>query len=205
MSLDGLLDSPKLSGSQPLRILLVDDEPATLQLVRRLLQADGHDIYEAIDGEQAVQMFDAVHPDLVLLDIVIPKKDGLEVLVELRQRDKMAGIIMVSALTSEQLAVKSMLGGADDYVNKPFRLKAILLSIRQVMDKVRLRRRNASLQNELIAANQRLRQYMAKPLIETLLNSPLPPQLGGVRETVTVLFLDFANFTPLSDVYKRQV
>jgi adenylate cyclase len=199
MSFDGLLDSPKFSGAQPLKILLVDDEPATLQLVRRLLQADGHDIYEAIDGEQAVQIFDAVHPDLVLLDVVIPKKDGLEVLVELRQRDKMVGIIMVSALTSEQLAVKSMLGGADDYVNKPFRLKAIRLSIRQVMDKVRLRRRNASLQNELIAANQRLRQYMAQPLVETLLSSPLPPQLGGVRETVTVLFLDFAQFTTLSE------
>mgnify|MGYP005843551529 FL=1 len=199
MSFDGLLDSPRLSGAQPLKILLVDDEPATLQLVRRLLQADGHDIYEAIDGEQAVQMFDAIRPDLVLLDVVIPKKDGLEVLGELRQRDKMAGIIMVSALTSEQLAVKSMLGGADDYVNKPFRLKAIRLSIRQVMDKVRLRRRNASLQNELIAANQRLRQYMAQPLIETLLSSPLPPQLGGVRETVTVLFLDFAQFTTLSE------
>jgi adenylate cyclase len=140
-----------------------------------------------------------VHPDLVLLDVVIPKKDGLEVLVELRQRDKMVGIIMVSALTSEQLAVKSMLGGADDYVNKPFRLKAIRLSIRQVMDKVRLRRRNASLQKELIAANQRLRQYMAQPLVETLLSSPLPPQLGGVRETVTVLFLDFAQFTTLSE------
>jgi len=199
MSIDGLLDSPKFSGSQPLKILLVDDEPATLQLVRRLLQADGHDIHEAIDGEQAIQMFDALHPDLVLLDVVIPKKDGLEVLVELRQRDKMAGIIMVSALTSEQLAVKSMLGGADDYVNKPFRLKAIRLSIRQVMDKVRLRRRNAGLQNELIAANQRLRQYMAQPLVDTLLSSPLPPQLGGVRETVTVLFLDFAQFTSFSE------
>ncbi|MFO7632688.1 MAG: adenylate/guanylate cyclase domain-containing protein [Caldilinea sp.] len=199
MLLEGLLDSPKLTGSQPLKILLVDDEPATLQLVRRLLQADGHDLHEAIDGEQAVQMFDAVHPDLVLLDVVIPKMDGLEVLHALRLRDKMSGIIMVSALTSEQLAVKSMLGGADDYVNKPFRLKTIRLSIRQVMDKVRLRRRNASLQAELIAANQRLRQYMAKPLVETLLSSPTPPQLGGVRETVSTLFLDFANFTPLSE------
>jgi len=198
MSNDWLLDSPKITGSQPLRILLVDDEPATLQLVRRLLQADGHDIYEAIDGEQAVQMFEKVQPDLVLLDVVIPKMDGLEVLNELRRRDKMAGIIMVSALTSEQLAVKSMLGGADDYVPKPFRLRAIRLSIRQVMDKVRLRRRNASLQSELIAANQRLRTYMAEPLIERLLSSPTPPQLGGARELVTVLFLDFANFTPLS-------
>ncbi len=199
MSFDGLLDSPKLTGSQPLKIMLVDDEPATLQLVRRLLQADGHDLYEAIDGEQAVQVFDAVHPDLVLLDVVIPKMDGLEVLNALRQRDKMCGIIMVSALTSEQLAVKSMLGGADDYVNKPFRLKTIRLSIRQVMDKVRLRRRNANLQAELIAANQRFRQYMAEPLIKTLISSPTPPQLGGVREIVTTLFLDFADFTSFSE------
>ncbi|BAL98566.1 MULTISPECIES: adenylate/guanylate cyclase domain-containing protein [Caldilinea] len=199
MVIDTLLDSPKLTGSQPLKILLVDDEPATLQLVRRMLQADGHDLYEATDGEQAIKLFDEIRPDLVLLDVVIPKMDGLEVLAELRKRDKMAGIIMVSALTSEQLAVKSMLGGADDYVNKPFRLKTIRLSIRQVMDKVRLRRRNANLQAELIAANQRLRQYMAKPLVETLLSSPQPPRLGGVREIVTVLFLDFSDFTSLSE------
>jgi class 3 adenylate cyclase len=106
---------------------------------------------------------------------------------------------MVSALSSEQLAVKSMLGGADDYVGKPFRLKAIRMSIRQVMDKVRLRRHNATLQTELIAANQKLRKYMAEPLVHSLLNSPKAPELGGEREVVTVLFLDFANFTPLAE------
>jgi adenylate cyclase len=199
MSLDDLMDAPKLTTLQPLKILLVDDEPTTLQLVRRLLQADGHDIYEAIDGEQAIAMFERIHPDLVLLDVVIPKMDGLEVLHAIRQRDKMAGVIMVSALSSEQLAVKSMLGGADDYVGKPFRLKAIRMSIRQVMDKVRLRRHNATLQAELITANQKLRMYMAEPLVHSLLNSSKPPELGGEREMITVLFLDFANFTPLAE------
>lgn len=199
MGLDDLLDTPKLTTLQPLRILLVDDEPTTLQLVRRLLQADGHEIFEAIDGEPAIEVFERIRPDLVLLDVVIPKMDGLEVLREIRQRDKMAGVIMVSALSSEQLAVKSMLGGADDYVGKPFRLKAIRMSIRQVMDKVRLRRHNANLQSELIAANQKLRKYMAEPLVHSLLNSPKAPELGGEREVVTVLFLDFANFTPLAE------
>lgn len=199
MSLDDLMDAPKLTSLQPLQILLVDDEPTTLQLVRRLLQADGHNIFEAIDGEQAVAMFDRVRPDLVLLDVVIPKMDGLEVLHAIRQRDKMAGVIMVSALSSEQLAVKSMLGGADDYVGKPFRLKAIRMSIRQVMDKVRLRRHNATLQAELITANKKLRKYMAEPLVNSVLNSSKPPELGGEREVVTVLFLDFANFTPLAE------
>ena len=199
MPFDDLLDAPKLTSLQPLRILLVDDEPTTLQLVRRLLQADGHEIFEAIDGEQAIEQFERLRPDLVLLDVVIPKMDGLEVLREIRQRDKLSGVIMVSALSSEQLAVKSMLGGADDYVGKPFRLKAIRMSIRQVMDKVRLRRHNATLQTELIAANQKLRKYMAEPLVHSLLNSPKAPELGGEREVVTVLFLDFANFTPLAE------
>ena len=111
----------------------------------------------------------------------------------------MCGVIRVSALSLGQLAVKSMLGGADDYVAKPFRLKAIRISIRQVMDKVRLRRHNATLQTELIAANQKLRKYMAEPLVYSLLNSPKAPELGGEREVVTVLFLDFANFTSLAE------
>ncbi|MBK8048670.1 MAG: response regulator [Anaerolineales bacterium] len=199
MSVDELLDAPTLGTLQPLRILLVDDEPTTLQLVRRLLQADGHEIFEAVDGEQAITLFEKVHPDLVLLDVVIPKKDGLEVLTAIRQRDRMAGVIMVSALSSEQLAVKSMLGGADDYVGKPFRLKAIRMSIRQVMEKVRLRRHNATLQAELVAANQRLRKYMSEPLVHSLLKSPTAPELGGEREVITVLFLDFADFTSMAE------
>lgn len=199
MSVDNFTESSGPATLQPLRILLVDDEPTTLQLVRRFLQADGHSIFEAVDGEQAIEMFERVRPDLVLLDVVIPKKDGLEVLHELRQRDKLAGIIMVSALSSEQLAVKSLLGGADDYVGKPFRLKAIRMSIRQVMDKVRLRRHNVTLQTELIAVNQRLRKYMAEPLLKTLLDSPSAPELGGEREVISVLFLDFADFTPLAE------
>jgi class 3 adenylate cyclase len=199
MFFDDLLDPQKLVPLQPLRILLVDDEPATLQLVRRVLQADGHEIFEAVDGEQAIEQFERLCPDLVLLDMVIPKKDGLEVLGEIRRRDRLPGVIMISALSSEQLAVKSMLEGADDYVGKPFRLKTIRMSIRQVMEKVRLRRHNTTLQRELIEANQKLRKYMAEPLVHTLLNSSKAPELGGEREVVTVLFLDFANFTPLAE------
>ena len=140
------MDSLQLPLSAPLRILLVDDELNTVQLVRKILQADGHTVYEASDGLQAIEVFEATYPDLVLLDVVIPKLDGLGVLQEIRRRDRMAGVIMISALTSEQLAVKSMQGGADDYISKPFTLKTIRLHIRQVADKVQLRRHNAMLQ-----------------------------------------------------------
>ncbi len=177
---------------------MVDDEPGTVQLVRKILQADGHEVFEAGDGQQAIEMFNATNPDLVLLDVVIPKIDGLGVLQEIRRRDRLTGVIMVSALTSEQLAVKSMLSGADDYISKPFKLKTIRMHIRQVMDKVHLRRHNALLQEQLIAANEKLRHYMADPLIESLMASTSLPILGGERQLVTVLFMDFCNSTPLA-------
>lgn len=185
------------TSSESFRILLVDDEPGTLQLVRKILQADGHEVFEAADGQQAIEMFDATKPDLVLLDVVIPQIDGLGVLQEIRRRDRLTGVIMVSALTSEQLAVKSMLGGADDYISKPFKLKTIRMHIRQVMDKVHLRRHNFSLQEQLIAANEKLRLFMADPLVESLMASNSLPSLGGERQLVTVMFMDFYDSTTL--------
>lgn len=182
--------------TETFRILLVDDEPGTLQLVRKILQADGHEVFEAADGLQAIEMFESTRPDLVLLDVVIPKIDGLGVLQEIRRRDRLAGVIMVSALTSEQLAVKSMLSGADDYIPKPFKLKTIRMHIRQVMDKVHLRRHNSSLQEQLIAANEKLRRYMSAPLVESLMASSSLPSLGGERQVVTIMFMDFCNSTP---------
>ncbi len=193
------MDSFNPPSLETFKILLVDDEPSTLQLVRKILQADGHKVYEAIDGVQAIEMFEAVKPDLVLLDVVIPKIDGLGVLQEIRRRDRFAGVIMVSALTSEQLAVKSMLSGADDYISKPFKfLHTIRLHIRQVMDKVHLRRHNATLQDQLLYANEQLRHYMAAPLVDTLMASSTLPSLGGERQIVTILFMDFCNFSAMS-------
>ena len=188
--------------TEPLKILLVDDEPSTLQLVRKILQADGHEIYEAIDGEQAIETFEQVRPDLALLDVVIPKKDGLAVLQEIRKQDSICGVIMVSALTSEQLAVRSMLAGADDYVSKPFKLTTIRLNIRRVMDKVHLRRQNKILQQELREKNTQLKTilnlYMSPTLAQKLLASPTMPKLGGERQQVTILFMDFCNFSAYS-------
>ncbi|MBV7331973.1 response regulator [Chloroflexi bacterium TSY] len=97
-------DLSRISYTEPIKILIVDDEPGTLNLVRKILHADGHDIYEAMDGEQAIELFTEIRPDVVLLDVVIPKMDGLDVLKNIRRIDKVAGVIMVSALSSEKLA-----------------------------------------------------------------------------------------------------
>lgn len=192
------MDSLQFTPGKLAKILLVDDEPGTLQLMRTVLQPENHLIYEARDGAEAIAEFFRIRPDLVLLDVMLPKIDGLDVLRAIREQDSIAGVIMISALSSEQLAVRSMLGGADDYLSKPLTLKTIRVRIRQVLDKVQLRRHNAMLQEQLISANERLRRYMAAPLIETLLASPSLPSLGGERQLVTILFLDFCDFTSTS-------
>lgn len=133
------------------KVLLVDDEIGTLQLVHKVLELDGYEVHEAIDGEEAIHLFERVQPDVVLLDVIIPKIDGIGVLGELRERDHVVGIIMVSALSSEQLALKALVSGADDYMSKPFKLKTLRARIRQVIEKANLRRQNQDLLRQLNA------------------------------------------------------
>ena len=183
-------------------ILLVDDEPATLQLVRKILQADGYQILQAFDGLQALERVAESAPDLILLDVVMPHMDGMAVLRKLREQDSVTGVIMSSALSSENLVVQAMLDGADDFVSKPFTLKNMRVRIRQTLEKSRLRRENVRLQQELQIAHDKIRtilgRYMAVPVVERLLASPTLPSLGGERQITTVLFMDFCDFTPLS-------
>jgi adenylate cyclase len=184
------------------RILLVDDEPETLHLIRKILQADGFEIYQAMNGVEALEHIEKHQPDLILLDVVMPQMDGIAVLKELRRHDQVTGIIMMSALSSEQLVVQAMLDGADDFVGKPFTLKTIRVRIRKALEKSRLRRENQKLQQELQIAHDKMRillnRYMATPVVERLMANPTLPSLGGERQITTVLFLDFCDFSSLA-------
>lgn len=183
-------------------ILLVDDEPSTLLLIRKILQADGYQIVQALDGLDALERVAEFRPDLILLDVVMPNMDGMAVLRKLREQDSVTGVIMASALSSENLVVQAMLDGADDFVGKPFTLKNVRVRIRQTLEKSRLRRENLRLQQELQIAHDKIRtilgRYMAASVVERLLASPTLPSLGGERQIATVLFIDFCDFTPLS-------
>jgi len=184
-------------------VLLVDDEPDTVRLVRKILQADGCQIIETTDGDQALAAYYETRPDLILLDIVLPQRDGLDVLREIRRKDPVTGIIMVSALTSERTTIDSMLAGADDYISKPFQIREMRVRIRQVLEKATLRRENARLQAQLEHANQRIRElvehYIPAELRAQFMESQEPPRLGGKRQEVTILYADIRDFTPLAE------
>ena len=188
--------------TQP-KVLIVDDEPDTLPLVQKILEADGYQVFEAKTGEEALALFEREHPDLILLDIILPQISGTQVLRLIRERDNLTGIIMVSALSSERLTIECMQAGADDYINKPFALKEIRNRIKQVLEKVQLRRKNAELQRQLDELNAKMRMlvqyYMPTPVAERLLREPGLPSLGGTRQEVTILFVDLRDFTPLAE------
>lgn len=185
-------------------ILLVDDEPETLRLLRKVVQAEGFTVQEAADGVEALSIYRQRVPDLILLDIIMPRLDGMGVLREVRTHNSITGIIMVSALTSEKLTLEAMQAGADDYVSKPFPLKELRTRISQVIEKVRLRQENAQLQRRLDEANARIKalfeRYTSAPVAERLLSQAEMPQLGGEIQEITVLFVDIRGFTPLAEV-----
>jgi len=101
------------------RILVVDDEPAIVRLLRATLQVDGYAVVAADRGEQALPLLENERPDLVILDLMMPGMDGFETLRWIRSRSKVP-VIMLTARASDADTLKGLQGGADDYVTKPF-------------------------------------------------------------------------------------
>jgi DNA-binding response OmpR family regulator len=115
----------------PLRILVVDDEPAMVGAVAALVGSEGHRVIAAYDGPEALSRFDGDQPDLVLLDLAMPRMDGLAVARALRARAT-TPIIVVSGEGDERTKVQALDEGADDYVTKPFGKQELLARIRAV-------------------------------------------------------------------------
>ncbi|MBN7275903.1 response regulator YycF [Lactobacillus acetotolerans] len=120
----------------PKKILVVDDEKPISDIIKFNLTKEGFNVDTAYDGEEAVKKVDEYDPDLMILDLMLPKKDGLEVAREVRQTHDMP-IIMVTAKDAEIDKVLGLEMGADDYVTKPFSNRELVARV-----KANLRRRD---------------------------------------------------------------
>ncbi len=110
-------------------VLVVEDEPSFVEALQIGLTREGFHVEVATDGVEALDRFDAVAPDLVLLDVMLPRASGIDVCRQLRQRSAVP-IIMVTAKSSEIDTVVGLEVGADDYVTKPYRLRELVARIR---------------------------------------------------------------------------
>ncbi len=117
------------------KILIVDDDPISVELVEHGLNRAGYEIITASDGQEALRAFFSNQPDLVILDISMPKLSGYEVCQRIREMSN-TPIIMLTALGREQDIVKGLDLGADDYLTKPFRVGELLARIRANLRRV---------------------------------------------------------------------
>ena len=115
----------------PKTILLVDDSPAHLKLMEQALAGKEYEFLTAADGEEAIARAERQHPDLILLDVVLPKKNGYQVCRQLKSGAGTKGIpiILVTSRTQESDRYWGMKQGADGYVTKPFRPQDLLAAV----------------------------------------------------------------------------
>jgi two-component system response regulator VicR len=111
------------------RILVVDDEKPIADILQFNLKKEGYDVHCAYDGNEALKMVEEIMPDLILLDIMLPQRDGMEVCREVRKKYEMP-IIMLTAKDSEIDKVLGLELGADDYVTKPFSTRELIARVK---------------------------------------------------------------------------
>lgn len=116
-------------------VLVVEDEPSFVEALTIGLHREGFRVEVAVDGMEALQRFDIVRPDLVLLDVMLPKVSGVDVCRQLRKKSRVP-IIMVTAKGAEIDTVVGLEVGADDYVTKPYRVRELVARMRAVMRRV---------------------------------------------------------------------
>src|SRR4051812_42972227 len=137
----------KGDSERPVRVLVVDDEPLIVQMLSIALSYEKFEVSIARDGTEAIQQASLTKPDLVILDVMLPNLDGIEVCRRLRSAGDV-GILMLTARGEDQDQVVGLDSGADDYLVKPFTLPVLLARLRAI-----LRRKGINLQSTLRAGD----------------------------------------------------
>lgn len=112
-----------------MKIMVVDDAAFIRMMMRRALEAEGHQVVEAADGEEAVEAYRLHRPNLVTLDITMPGMDGIAALKAIRQVDPQAKVMMVSAMGQQSMVLEALQAGALDFVVKPVEAERLVAAV----------------------------------------------------------------------------
>ena len=116
------------------KILCVDDAAFMRKVVKDTLSKNGYtDLYEAVDGADAIEKFSEIGPDLVIMDITMPNMDGLEALKAIRAKNPGANVVMCSAMGQEAMVIEAIQSGAKDFIVKPFKPDRILKTVTSIV------------------------------------------------------------------------
>jgi two-component system chemotaxis response regulator CheY len=118
------------------RILVADDASFMRQMIREIVEEGGHQVVaEASDGIEAIEQFKKHHPDVVTMDIVMPRRSGIDAVKGILEVDRTACVVMCSALGQETLVQEALQAGARDFIVKPFKPDAVIATLRKVIEK----------------------------------------------------------------------
>ena len=167
------------------KILIVDDEIKNIRLFKGMLMSESYLTFEALSGEKALEMVSGVNPDLILLDVMMPGINGLDVCRKLKRvpETKIIPIVMVTALSENAHRLEALEAGADDFLSKPVdrselvvRTKS-LLRIKSYHDELRARNSEIAEQNERLRELQKIKEGLTHMIIHDL-NNPLSSLIG---------------------------
>ncbi|HEY2865030.1 MAG TPA: response regulator [Casimicrobiaceae bacterium] len=201
------------------RILIVDDNPTNVKVLQTRLAAEGYEIVTAADGEEGLAVARRDKPDLILLDVMMPKLDGFEVCRRLRADASFpfTPIVMVTAMADVKDVVAGLEAGGDEYLTKPVDHAALAARVRSMLRIKRLhdtveelaeevKQWNAKLE-ERVAAQVgelervgRLRRFFSPHLAELIVTGGTDDPLKSHRREITVVFLDLRGFTAFAEV-----
>ena len=153
------------------KVLVVDDEKSIVEILKLNLTNEGYTVFEAYDGDEALSMAKRVDPDLILLDVMLPKMDGLTVCRKIREKSTVP-ILMITAREEEVDKVLGLELGADDYITKPFSVRELLARVKANMRRVDIEPHQDEVDNDIVEVGcftldcNRYELYKNKKLID---------------------------------------
>ena len=142
-----------------LKILVVEDETAIRRFIKINLERQGLDVVDVESGEEALDAFLDFHPDIALLDVMLPGISGLDVAKRIRELDNNVGIIMLTAKSQDVDKILGLESGADDYMTKPFNPTELILRIKSLARRVETKDVPDTLEDDVFKLDQNTRQF----------------------------------------------
>jgi len=187
--------------SKNFKILIIEDDISQAELLKNFISMWGYKINVVHDGIEGLNAVNDFKPDLILLDIYLPNKPGLEILREIRNNPQMdlIPVFVMSADSSEEIKIVTMSNGANEFITKPIKMADLIMKIQTSLELLESRRTIQDLNKKLEKEKNRLLRYFSADLVEKILNEEIPAELGGDIIEASIMFFDVRGSTTIAE------
>jgi CheY-like chemotaxis protein len=174
---------PQTIAPRSLKILVVDDAPTNRQILEVFLGRLGHSIVTANDGEQAVAAFEAEQPDLILMDVMMPRMDGYEAAAKIKSmsKERWVPLVFLSALTTDEQMVTGLESGGDDYLTKPINFVMLKAKIRSLARTLDMQHKLDTARKQMASISENINDAVVTADVAGIIRWGQPVRPGGIR------------------------